>query len=111
MYPLCVLNLIRVVATFARSLLRGGLSIRLGGRVVHKVATSLAVVALCGSILLANVRSEELKASPHRRVTPVRLADVKWTGGFWHQRFATCRDKMVPSMWKLMKGNAVQALP
>ena len=42
--------------------------------------------------------------SPHRTVEPIPLADVKWTEGFWHQRFVTCRDKMVPSMWEIMKG-------
>lgn len=42
--------------------------------------------------------------SPHRAVAPIPLADVKWTDGFWNQRFATCRDKMVPSMWEIMKG-------
>ena len=35
---------------------------------------------------------------------PIRLSEVKWTGGFWQQRHATCRDKMVPSMWEIMKG-------
>ena len=42
--------------------------------------------------------------SPHRTVEPIPIADVKWTDGFWNQRFATCRDKMVPSMWEIMKG-------
>lgn len=42
--------------------------------------------------------------SPHRTVEPIPLADVKWTDGFWNQRFATCRDRMVPSMWEIMKG-------
>jgi DUF1680 family protein len=42
--------------------------------------------------------------SPHRTVEPIPLADVKWTRGFWNQRFSTCRDKMVPSMWEIMKG-------
>ena len=42
--------------------------------------------------------------SPYRRVEPIRLSEVKWTDGFWKQRYATCRDKMVPSMWEIMKG-------
>ena len=42
--------------------------------------------------------------SPHRTVEPIPLADVKWTDGFWDQRFATCRGRMVPSMWEIMKG-------
>ena len=42
--------------------------------------------------------------SPHRTVEPIPIADVKWTDGFWNQRFVTCRDRMVPSMWEIMKG-------
>ena len=42
--------------------------------------------------------------SPHRTVEPIPVANVKWTDGFWNQRFITCRDKMVPSMWEIMKG-------
>ena len=41
---------------------------------------------------------------PFRKVEPVQLSDVQWTSGFWHQRYQTCRDKMVPSMWEIMKG-------
>lgn len=47
---------------------------------------------------------QKITPSPYRQVEPVRLSQVKWTGGFWKQRYATCRDKMVPSMWKIMKG-------
>ena len=42
--------------------------------------------------------------SPHRTVEPIPIADVKWTGGFWSQRFESCRDNMVPAMWDIMKG-------
>lgn len=44
------------------------------------------------------------QAAPRSKVETVRLSEVKWTDGFWHDRFATCRDKMIPAMWELMKG-------
>ncbi len=29
------------------------------------------------------------------------LADVKWTGGLWGERFEVCRTAMIPYMWSL----------
>ena len=48
--------------------------------------------------------AQRITPRPYRQVEPVRLSQVKWTGGFWEQRYTTCRDKMVPSMWEIMKG-------
>jgi DUF1680 family protein len=41
-------------------------------------------------------------ASPFVKLRSVGFHDVKWTGGFWGDRFALCRDVMVPTMRKLM---------
>ena len=48
--------------------------------------------------------AQKVVPSPYRLVQPVHLSEVKWTDGFWNQRYTTCRDKMVPSMWEIMKG-------
>jgi len=53
---------------------------------------------------MGDAAGQGISSSPHRQVKPVPLSKVKWTGGFWEQRYATCRDKMVPSMWEIMKG-------
>ncbi len=37
-------------------------------------------------------------------VRPVGLADVRWTDGFWAERFRVCRAFMVPAMGDLMFG-------
>jgi len=68
-------------------------------RITMQLAIFLA--ALCPA-----VESVEggIVPSPYRRVEPVRLPEVKWTGGFWQQRYVTCRDRMIPSMWEIMKG-------
>jgi DUF1680 family protein len=34
----------------------------------------------------------------------VGLSDVHWTKGFWADRFATCRNDMIPNLWRIMKG-------
>jgi len=38
-------------------------------------------------------------ASPHAKLSSVGLSDVQWTKGFWAERFAVCRDAMVPQLW------------
>jgi DUF1680 family protein len=37
--------------------------------------------------------------SPHAKLSSVGLNDVQWTKGFWAERFAVCRDVMVPQLW------------
>jgi hypothetical protein len=43
-------------------------------------------------------------ASPHVVVRSIALEDVRWTRGFWADRFGECRDVMVPNLWKIMSG-------
>jgi DUF1680 family protein len=39
--------------------------------------------------------------SPHALMYMVDIDDVQWTEGFWAERFAACRDTMVPHMWTI----------
>lgn len=45
----------------------------------------------------------DTKASPHAKLSPIPLADVRWTEGFWADRFSTLREKSIPAMWELMR--------
>lgn len=40
------------------------------------------------------------QASPKAALTSVGMRDVQWTKGFWAERFAVCRDAMLPQLWK-----------
>src|SRR5512143_3369841 len=42
--------------------------------------------------------------SPFAKVEEIPLGEVRWTSGFWAERFALCRDTMVPAMGQLMTG-------
>lgn len=42
--------------------------------------------------------------SPHARVQAVPLEDVRWTEGFWANRFDVNRQKSLPAMWEIMRG-------
>lgn len=39
--------------------------------------------------------------SPFALLSSVKMGDVKWTGGFWKERFDVCRDSMITNMWTL----------
>ncbi len=45
----------------------------------------------------------DTSASPRVKVRSVGLADVRWTGGFWAERFDLCRRVMIPSMWETLQ--------
>jgi uncharacterized protein len=59
---------------------------------------------VCCCCVAQLVSAQAVQVSPYREVAPVRLNEVKWTGGFWKQRLDTCRDKTVPAMWDIMRG-------
>ncbi len=46
----------------------------------------------------------DVRASAHAVVLPVRLDEVRWTDGFWAERFATVRDRSLQAMWEIMRG-------
>lgn len=55
----------------------------------------------CGAVLLslAALSAQLLFAdSPHAKLHNVNLADVRWTEGFWAEKFDLCRRAMLPSV-------------
>jgi DUF1680 family protein len=38
----------------------------------------------------------------NERMRQAEPGTVKWTGGFWGERFRVCREAMVPNMWELL---------
>lgn len=41
--------------------------------------------------------------SAHVKLSNVDMGDVRWTRGFWAERFQVCKDAMVPNLWRIMK--------
>ena len=39
--------------------------------------------------------------SPSAKMYMPDLGDVKWAGGLWGERFAVCRDTMIPHLWTI----------
>ncbi|MEO5562710.1 MAG: glycoside hydrolase family 127 protein [Chitinophagaceae bacterium] len=54
-----------------------------------------AMMALSAQNALVNTSN-----SSHAKLSGVGLSDVQWTKGFWAERFAVCRDSMVPHLWE-----------
>lgn len=46
-------------------------------------------------------------ASLHARLSPVNMTDVRWTGGFWAERFQVCATSMVPHMMAMYRNDSV----
>src|SRR5215217_5811004 len=44
----------------------------------------------------------DTSSSPFVKLRSVSMHNVRWTDGFWADRFAHCRDVMVPTMGALM---------
>ncbi len=40
--------------------------------------------------------------SKFAKIQGVDMGSVRWTDGFWGERFAVCRDSMVPGLWKTL---------
>jgi uncharacterized protein len=72
----------------------------------HQPRMRIAIASI--SILFISIpcagQLTDTRNSPHAVVQPVRLDEVHWTEGFWADRFATCRERSLPAMWKIMRG-------
>ena len=64
----------------------------------------IAVVGLaCCEVRATDGGIANTLASPHVRLHAVDIGAVRWTDGFWADRFDVCRTVMIPNMWNLLK--------
>lgn len=61
--------------------------------------TSIALYAQQGLVNTAK--------SPYATLSTVGLGDVQFTNGFWAERFAVCRNEMVPALWKTYTSDTI----
>ena len=73
------------------------------GRCAAPFHLFLAIFASC-LCAAAETGVVDTSASPFAQVRTVGLDEVRWTHGFWADRFELCRTQMVPSMARLMQG-------
>src|SRR5262245_55494946 len=78
--------------------------IRHSSFVIISSSFPLAIVALLSLGARAAVPLPDNSSSLHAAVRGVSLAEVRWTGGFWFDRFENLRTNMLPAMVRLMEG-------
>ena len=67
---------------------------------IKNITASFAGIVL---VLMAQAQSKSLvntTASQYAKLYAPGLGEVQWTTGFWAERFAVCRDSMVPHLWR-----------
>ena len=62
------------------------------------------ILLLVPLLSIAGLETRAVETSPHAKVQPVGLNEVRWTGGFWFDRFENLRTNMLPAMMRLMEG-------
>ncbi|MFB0524528.1 MAG: glycoside hydrolase family 127 protein, partial [Phycisphaerae bacterium] len=64
----------------------------------------VAFVILTSSPISAKNRGiTNTSASPYVKLRSVDVDDVKWTKGFWAEKFDLCHKVMIPNMWRLLE--------
>lgn len=62
------------------------------------------LAALLIPCCLSPAAGQPAPVSPHTVMHDVGPADVRWTAGFWADRFEMCRTSLLPAMGRLMAG-------
>ena len=52
-------------------------------------------------------KNNTYKVGPYAKLRAPLSASVRWTAGFWAEWFATCRDVMLPNMWRLLNDDEI----
>jgi DUF1680 family protein len=71
---------------------------------VNHVSILALVLLAFSSHARAGAALADTTSSPHAAVRTVGLDEVRWTDGFWFERFENLRTNMLPSMGRLMEG-------
>ena len=51
-----------------------------------------------------NAQVTNAKTSPYAKAQSLGLDEVRWTRGFWGDRFQTCAERTIPGLWSIMEG-------
>ncbi|MGF7230412.1 aceric acid hydrolase [Arachidicoccus sp.] len=56
----------------------------------------------CNKVVAQAAGITNTSVSPYAKLHSVPMGDVKWTNGFWADRFQVCKDSMILNMWQLL---------
>lgn len=60
-------------------------------------------LARANTKVTGNAKEVNTPLSIYTKLRSVGIGDVKWTKGFWYQKFDQCHKVMIPNMWRLLK--------
>lgn len=72
-------------------------------RVLPIFALILTVYLSASSAQSADKRTKNKSTSIYAKLHSVDINDVRWTKGFWAERFDLCHKVMIPNMWQLLE--------
>ncbi len=64
----------------------------------------LFFITMHGAVQAADGALTDTASSPCARVGSIGLDELKWSRGFWADRFELCRTNMLPGLWTIMEG-------
>lgn len=69
----------------------------------------LFIVAIAHASLVCSQQNALVNtvSSKHAVLQGINMSDVQWTKGFWAERFAVCRDVMVPQLWRIYTSDSM----
>jgi DUF1680 family protein len=76
--------------------------------IVSFIFTLVVTIFLTGSVAFSMEKGiTNTSASRYAKLSSVDIDDVRWTGGFWAERFEVCRRNMIPNMWALLENPGI----
>jgi DUF1680 family protein len=80
-----------------------------GRRPAFSSSAAALALLICAAALSAG-EPTGIRQSPFAKLRPLKLDEVRWTGGdtnsgFWAARIDTLRTRSIPAMWEIMKGD------
>ena len=69
------------------------------------LSTHVLVITVClaGTVTGAGKGITNTSKSPHVKLRSVDIDSVRWTDGFWADKFKWCHEIVVPNMWHLLQ--------
>lgn len=72
-----------------------------------KLKITILLIFFIPAILMAQSGLVNTTNSPHAKLSGVGIGNVTLTNGFWADRFAVCRDVMVPQLWNIYTSDTI----
>ncbi|MBL7185566.1 MAG: glycoside hydrolase family 127 protein [Phycisphaerae bacterium] len=73
------------------------------------LSTHVLVITVClaGTVAGAGKGITNTSKSPHVKLRSVDIDSVRWTDGFWADKFKWCHEIVIPNMWRLLQDQEI----